>query len=93
MAILRHPGPPAVLVSVRYFAGAQAAAGVGEEQLSLPGPLTLGSVIEELVSRHGADLAKVLAASSYLVDEVTSTPDRAIEHGARIDVLPPFAGG
>jgi molybdopterin converting factor small subunit len=93
VAILRHPGWPAVTVSVRYFAGARAAAGVAEEQLSLPEHSTVRDLIEELVQRHGEGLARVLAASSFIVDEVTSGPDRVVEHGARIDVLPPFAGG
>jgi molybdopterin synthase sulfur carrier subunit len=93
VAILRHPGWPAVTVSVRYFAGAQAAAGIAEEQLSLPGPVTLAGVLGELVARHGDPLARVLAASSFIVDEVVSGPERSVGDGARIDVLPPFAGG
>lgn len=82
-------------VSVRYFAGAAAAAGTAREQLTLtaPPPPTLATLVEELVARHGADLARVLAAASFIVDEVAAAPDRALDDGAEIDVLPPFAGG
>jgi molybdopterin synthase sulfur carrier subunit len=93
MAILRHPGWPAVSVTVRFFAGAQAAAGVGEEKLTLIEPATVGTLIEELSDRYGADLVKVLAASSFIVDEVAASPERVLSDGAQVDVLPPFAGG
>jgi molybdopterin synthase sulfur carrier subunit len=82
-----------VTVSVRYFAGARAAAGVEQEQVSVPAPATVGALIGELADRHGAGLARVLAASSYLVDEVVSGPERPLAAAARVDVLPPFAGG
>jgi molybdopterin converting factor small subunit len=86
-----------VSVSVRYFAGAQAAAGVAEEQLTLPSPPaappSVRTLVSELVARHGADLARVLAASSFIVDEVAADPEQILDDGARVDVLPPFAGG
>lgn len=97
MAVLRQPEYPDVSVSVRYFAGAAAAAGIAEEQLTLASPtarpVTVGALVEELVARHGADLARVLAASSFIVDEVAAGPERPLDDGARVDVLPPFAGG
>ena len=93
MAILRHPGWPTVSVTVRFFAGARAAAGVDEDKLTLIGPATVATLIEELSNRFGADLVTVLSASSFIVDEVSATPDRVLSDGARIDVLPPFAGG
>ena len=94
MAILKHPGWPAVTVSVRFFAGAQAAAGTPEASVTLPAPATLARLTEELVHQHGPGLARVLAAASFIVDEVATTdPGRALDDGARVDVLPPFAGG
>ncbi len=82
-------------MSVRYFAGAQAAAGTAEERVTLaaPPPLTLATLVEELVARHGPGLARVLAASSFIVDEVAASPERPLDDGAHVDVLPPFAGG
>lgn len=82
-----------ITVRVRYFAGARAAAGTGEELLELPAPVTVGDLSAWLAERHGPDLARVLAASSFLVDEVSSPPERQVGAGAAVDVLPPFAGG
>lgn len=97
MAVLRQPEFTDVSVSVRFFAGAQAAAGVAEERLTLASPpaapATVGTLVEELIARHGADLARVLAASSFIVDEVAAGPDQTLTDGANVDVLPPFAGG
>jgi molybdopterin synthase sulfur carrier subunit len=97
VAVLRQPEFPGVSVSVRYFAGAQAAVGVAEEKLTLasPGahPATVRALVDELVARHGADLARVLAVSSFIVNEVAAGPEQVLDDGAQVDVLPPFAGG
>jgi molybdopterin converting factor small subunit len=79
------------MVTVRYFAGARAAAGTVEEQVEAA---TLDELILTLSSRHGPGLEKVLGAASFLVDEVVRH-DRhaALPEGAGVDVLPPFAGG
>ncbi|HEY8372119.1 MAG TPA: MoaD/ThiS family protein [Pseudonocardiaceae bacterium] len=81
-------------VSVRYFAGARAAAGTPEEQLELPGRVTVADVLAEATRRHGARLGEVLAACSFLMDG-TAVHDRdvLVHDGAELDVLPPFAGG
>ena len=78
-------------VTVRYFAGARAAAGVESESRSAH---TLQELVEQLTAAHGERLAKVLTACSFLVDG-TSTRDHttALAPGAVVDVLPPFAGG
>ena len=81
-------------MTVRYFAGAKAAAGVGDERLTLPAESTVDDVLTVVRERHGAQLARVLTASSFLLDGVavrdTSVPVTA---GSELDVLPPFAGG
>jgi molybdopterin synthase sulfur carrier subunit len=82
-----------VQVTVRYFAGARSAAGTPQESLELPGELSVGDLSDELAQRHGPALGRVLAAASFLVDEVAATADRQIEPGSCVDVLPPFAGG
>ena len=81
----------AAAVTVRYFAGARAAAGVDTEQLAAA---TLDELVGRIVDVHGDRLARVLTACSFLVDG-TSTRDRAsaLSPGAVVDVLPPFAGG
>ncbi|MFY1635409.1 MoaD/ThiS family protein [Solwaraspora sp. WMMB335] len=79
-------------VTVRYFAGARAAAGCAEE--TVPAGLDRLAFTAELAARHGGRLARVLAVASFLVDGVTwrdhHTP---LPSGAIVDVLPPFAGG
>lgn len=80
------------MITVRYFAGARAAAGRPSE--SLPAGQSLDELTELLAARHGTDLARVLTAASFLVDGL-ACHDRKIvlPAGATVDVLPPFAGG
>lgn len=92
-------------VTVRYFAGAKAAAGVSQESVSVPGPgsgsgsdsgsggPTVAGLVDVLVQRHGGKLAQVLAACTFLVDEVAGGPERPLRDGVQVDILPPFAGG
>jgi sulfur-carrier protein len=81
------------VITVRYFAGARAAAGVEEEELPINGPHRLRDLTGQLGQRHGAALSRVLATASFLVDETAGAPDRVIQAGSVVDVLPPFAGG
>ena len=77
-------------ISVRYFAAAADAAGCEEELLRAVS--TVRALKSVLVERYGDAMARVLASGSFLVDGVVSRDDsRAL--GARVDVLPPFAGG
>lgn len=80
------------LVTVRYFAAAAEAAGVEEERLELPAEATVGALRDELASRYGAAMQKVLASGSFLVDGRVRR-DPATPLGASVDILPPFAGG
>jgi molybdopterin synthase sulfur carrier subunit len=89
------------VLTVRYFAGARAAAGVAEE--AVPGGLagqseaagpSLDQLTRDLAERHGPRLARVLLVASFLVDGVVWHDRRApLPVGATVDVLPPFAGG
>jgi len=80
------------VLTVRYFAGARAAAGgTREEQITAASIDDLASV---LTDRHGERLGVVLKAASYLVDGLACHDRRAaLPDGATVDVLPPFAGG
>ncbi|HLL37727.1 MAG TPA: MoaD/ThiS family protein [Streptomyces sp.] len=51
-------------------------------------------LVGQIVESHGERLERVLTACSFLVDG-TQTRDRslALQPGAVVDVLPPFAGG
>jgi len=79
-------------VTIRYFAGARAAAGLPEE--TAPAGVSLDELAAELTARHGERLSTVLKVASFLVDGVAWHDQRApLPSGATVDVLPPFAGG
>jgi molybdopterin converting factor small subunit len=80
------------VLTVRYFAGARAAAnGTSSETVTAS---TLEELTQLLVDRHGERLALVLKAASFLVDGLTCHDRRAaLPAGATVDILPPFAGG
>jgi molybdopterin converting factor small subunit len=79
-------------LTIRYFAGARAAAGRPEE--TAPAGRSLDDLTRELAERHGDRLSAVLRVASFLVNGVTCHDRQApLPAGATIDVLPPFAGG
>ncbi|MEU4621222.1 MoaD/ThiS family protein [Actinoplanes sp. NPDC023801] len=80
------------MLTVRYFAGARAAANGTSSETVEAG--SLDELLQVLINRHGERLALVLKAASFLVDGLTCH-DRtaALPDGATVDVLPPFAGG
>ena len=83
-----------VTVTLRYFAGAAAAAGAEEERVRLPVGSTVADALRDAGDRRGAALARVIAASSVLVDGVHQRAGAAgLTDGVTLDVLPPFAGG
>ncbi|ACU34437.1 MoaD/ThiS family protein [Actinosynnema mirum] len=86
-----------VELTVRYFAGARAAAGVPAETVAVPGAgsgTTVAHVLDVVRAKHGANLTRVLAASSFLLDGIAVRDHAAaVSAGAELDVLPPFAGG
>ena len=79
-------------MEITYYAGAADAAGTNTTRLDA-GDLT----VDELRSRLGAGrepLAGALASCSLLVDGVpVRDGGTLVPAGARVDVLPPFAGG
>jgi sulfur-carrier protein len=80
-------------VSVRYFAGAAAAAGRDAEGVDLAAGSRVIDLATVLGGRHGVELTRVLTACSFLLDEIAGPVDRLLHDGAQVDVLPPFAGG
>jgi len=79
------------MATVRYFAGARAAAGVTSETVEAGSVGELRMLLEE---KHGERLTKILGACSFLVDGLSSRePATALTASSTVDVLPPFAGG
>ncbi len=83
-----------VLVSLHYWAGAKAAAGVSAESVEAS---TVAAALE-LVSARRADphFDRVVRASTVLIGETTAHPDdltRPLDGPVQVEILPPFAGG
>lgn len=79
------------MATIRYFAAAAEAAGTAEEEI--PGA-TLAELTAAMEAGRDAHFAAVLARCSWLLDGArVDDPTTAVAPGARLDVLPPFAGG
>jgi molybdopterin converting factor small subunit len=80
------------MLTIRYFAGARAAAnGVSAEPAEAA---SLDDLARTLTERHGERLGLVLKSASFLVDGLTCHDRQApLPPTATIDILPPFAGG
>ena len=79
------------MILVRLFAAAEAAAGIGTEEVEAA---TLGELKAVLVARHGEGFGAVLGRCSMLVDGRAGLPDdHDLTRVRGSDVLPPFAGG
>lgn len=80
-------------ISVRFFAAAQAAAGVDQTVVHLTDKATLAD-LENLLGQANPELADVLLRCSYLHESVAVRDrSRVLSSGDTVDVLPPFAGG
>jgi len=79
------------VITVRYFAAAKSALGVGEERREAG--VSIGQVLADAAS--GAPGAEpVLARCSFLHNGQATTDRRIVlADGDTLDVLPPFAGG
>lgn len=76
-------------VTIRYFAAARSAAGQSTATAE-------ATSIRDLVSTVSADrpeLARVLSICTFLLNGERAEPGTALQAGAQVDALPPFAGG
>lgn len=76
-------------VTVRYWAGAKAAAGVAQERLEATDVPALRAA---MLDAHPA-LEPVLRVASVLVDGRAAHEDTPLTSASAVEVLPPFAGG
>ena len=82
-----------LVVTVRYFAAARAAAGSDTEQLAVRPGATVAELVDQLSSRNN-ELARVLRRCSFLCEGmVVRKHAEPLRTGTTIDVLPPFTGG
>ncbi len=79
-------------VSVRFFGGAAEAFGGPDTEVH--GVHDLAGLVQQLTDRGDARLGEVLAQCSFFIDsEHHRNLNTPVPDGARVDVLPPFAGG
>jgi molybdopterin synthase sulfur carrier subunit len=90
MQVSQQDEPGTEMVTVRYWAGARAAAGVEHETVA--GVRTVGDLVARLVASRPA-LEPVLPVCSVLVGGRASSAEDPVPPGAVVEVLPPFAGG
>ncbi|MBE7160135.1 MAG: MoaD/ThiS family protein [Williamsia herbipolensis] len=80
-------------VEVRYFAAAEAAAGLHSEVVEIE-PSTTLTQLRDRLGHARPGLARVLDRSSFLRDSVVVRDhDAPLAEASLIEVLPPFAGG
>lgn len=80
-------------VQLRYWAGAETAAGVSDETVTAG---TVGEALRAVSAGKGPDFERVLAISSFLVDGHRldrDSFDDPLPGDISLEVLPPFAGG
>ena len=88
-------------ITVRYWAGARAAAGTAEDVLETDatgGALSLADVIARVLELHpGEQMARTVGVCSVLLgDQPVRSQDPAavvVRPGEVVELLPPFAGG
>ncbi len=85
-------------VTVRYWAGARAAAGTPEDSFDVADDMTLADLVALVLERHPDDrMARTVAVCSVLLgDRPVRSQDPAtvsIAPGSVVELLPPFAGG
>ncbi|MGO4342639.1 MoaD/ThiS family protein [Phycicoccus sp. Soil748] len=77
-------------VTIRYWAGARAAAGVEQDELT--DVTTVGAALAAVVALH-PPLEPVAAVSTLLLDGRSVDREAPLTGGSVLEVLPPFAGG
>ena len=85
-------------MQIHFFAAARAASGVAETQMSLTdlAEPTLRALVEKLGGEFTGKTASGMTLAhqcSFLIDGTRSELDTVLTDNARVDVLPPFAGG
>lgn len=85
-------------ITVRYWAGARAAAGTAEDVFDASPGATLADVVALVLERHPGDrMARTVAVCSVLLgDQPVGSRDPGavvVPAGSVVELLPPFAGG
>ncbi|WP_018158057.1 MoaD/ThiS family protein [Demetria terragena] len=76
-------------VTVRYWAGARAAAGIDHERVEADSVVAL----REAIMREHPAMTSVLDVASVLIDGRAVQGDAPLADAETVEILPPFAGG
>lgn len=85
-------------MDIHYFAAARAARGVAQETVD-SSDRTLNDLLKSLGEQHtehtasGMTLEQIFERCTFLVDGRSAAPTDSLAGAARVDILPPFAGG
>ncbi len=79
-------------ITVRLFAGARDAVGMGTLALALPAGATAADALSWLVARYPT-LARLAAISRLAVNGEYAEPAHPLAAGDEVAVLPPVSGG
>ncbi|MFN0027340.1 MAG: MoaD/ThiS family protein [Acidimicrobiales bacterium] len=78
------------LVTLRLFASARVAAGVGRDQIQAD---TVGDALDEAMARYGPDFSEVLAGCRIWRNGEHTERGESLAEGDELAVLPPVSGG
>lgn len=81
------------MVEIRYFASVAEAAGVSSEHHPFREGMTAGELRSQLASNRPGEFSRLVGISALLVNGVNADDITVLPQQARVDVLPPFAGG
>jgi molybdopterin converting factor small subunit len=77
---------------VRYWAGARALAGAGEQEFA---GASVAEVLQAVRAAHGAAMGRLIDSSVLLLDnrQLEAGVDEPLTARSVLEVLPPYAGG
>jgi molybdopterin converting factor subunit 1 len=77
-------------IRVRLFASLRELAGTSEAEAS---GRTVGELADGLCAEHGERFAKIVAASSFVVNGERASRTAVVADGDEVAILPPVSGG
>ena len=79
-------------ITVRYFAVLRETTGKESERVTLPAEATVESLVTQLADTYPI-VARMRHATSVMVNRDYATPDRVLEPGDEVALIPPVSGG
>ena len=79
-------------IRILYFASYRELLGKGEDFLDLPEGTTVSELLETLWSRGGR-YASIPAGAVVAVNRAFASPERTLNEGDEVALVPPVAGG